>query len=189
MVINSNYCCWRTIARDFLPALILILTILYLYKHFIYHYKYWKTLGVPHTDPVPLLGHFADPTLGRKSSVKTIDSLYKHFQGHRYFGMYQLRHPMLVLRDPELVNVVLTRDFGSFHDRVLSRKSFEYDPLFEHLVNLRGEKWKSVRAKLSSTFTVVKLKAMFGDLRVCTYQLIDKLLELTSDGQGKCILL
>lgn len=182
---HSDCCCWKTFARGLVPALIPFVAFWCLYRYFARRYKHWENLGVPHTEPVPLLGHFADPTLGRRSATLTIDSLYKRFDGHRYFGMYQLRHPLLVLRDPELINAVLTSDFGSFHDRLPSRKSFECDRLFENMVNLTGDRWKSVRAKLSPTFTVAKLKAMFGDLYACTDQLVDKLSQLTPDGQGK----
>lgn len=176
-------CCWQTFLSEVLPAFTVVVGLL-IYKYCTYHYKHWKTIGVPHTKPLPLLGHFADPILGRHSMTTTTDSLYRNFKGHRYFGIYQLRHPVLVLRDPELVHTVLTKDFGSFHDRLMNRKSFEHDQLFNSLVNLRGDKWKTVRAKLSPTFTTAKLKAMFSDLQMCSDQLVDKLLQLTSESQG-----
>lgn len=175
--------CWQNFLVEVFPILTVIVGLL-AYKYCTYHYKHWKTLGVPHTKPLPLLGHFADPILRRHSSTTTIDTLYRHFKDHRYFGIYQLRHPLLILRDPELVHTVLTKDFGSFHDRLMDRKSFEHDQLFNNLVNLKGDKWKAVRAKLSPTFTVAKLKAMFNDLQVCTGQLVDKLSQLTSEDQG-----
>lgn len=181
-------CSWQTFLAEVLPALTVIVGLL-AYKYCTYHYKHWKTLGVPHTKPLPLLGHFADPILGRHSSTTVVHSFYRHFEGHRYFGIYQLRHPLFVVRDPELVHAVLTKDFGSFHDRLMDRKSFEHDRLFNNLVNLKGDKWKAVRAKLSPTFTVAKLKAMFNDLRVCADQLADKLSQLTSDDQGIYLLI
>lgn len=175
--------CWRTLFTEIFPVLAVVAVTLS-YKYCTYHYRHWKTLGVPHTEPSPLLGHFAGPTLGRESGTATVDRLYRRFDGHRYFGVYQLRHPLLVLRDPELVHAVLTKEFGSFHDRLMDRTSFEHDQLFNSLVNLKGDRWKAVRAKLSPTFTVAKLKAMFGDLRACTDQLANKLSLLTADGQS-----
>ncbi|KAF0768480.1 cytochrome P450 6a2-like [Aphis craccivora] len=174
--------CWLEILP--VAAAAAIVSVLLAYAYCTRHYGHWAALGVPHTKPTPLLGHFAGPTLGRESGTVTVDTLYRRFVGHRYFGVYQLRHPMLVLRDPVLVHSVLATEFASFHDRVMNRTSFEHDGLFNSLVNLRGDRWKAVRAKLSPTFTVAKLKAMFASLHVCTGQLVDKLLLLTSDGQG-----
>lgn len=173
------FSCWLEIV-----PIAAIASALLAYVYSTRYYGYWTALGVPHTKPTPLLGHFAEPTMGCESGTTIIDALYKRFAGHRFFGLYQLRHPMLVVRDPVLVHTVLTTEFGSFHDRLMSRESFKYDELFNNIVNLRGDKWKAVRAKLSPTFTVAKLKAMFASLHVCTGQLTDKLLLLTSGGQG-----
>lgn len=173
------FSCWL----EFVP-IAAIASALLAYVYSTRYYGHWTALGVPHTKPTPLLGHFAEPTMGRESGTTIIDALYKRFAGHRFFGLYQLRHPMLVVRDPVLVHTVLTTEFGSFHDRLMSRASFKFDELFNNLVNLRGDKWKAVRAKLSPTFTVAKLKAMFASLYVCTGQLTEKLLLLTSGGQG-----
>ncbi|CAI6360815.1 unnamed protein product [Macrosiphum euphorbiae] len=173
------FSCWLEIV-----PIAAIASALLTYVYCTRYYGHWTALGVPHTKPAPLLGHFAGPTMGRESGTITVDKLYRRFTGHRYFGVYQLRHPMLVLRDPVLVHAVLATEFSSFHDRMMSRTSFEHDGLFNSLVNLRGDKWKAVRAKLSPTFTVAKLKAMFASLHVCTGQLADKLLLLTSGGQG-----
>lgn len=174
-----------TLVADAVPLLLAIAAAVSLsYAYCTRHYGHWERLGVPCTDPTPLLGHFAEPTLGRRPATAVIDSLYRRFRSRRYFGVYQLRRPVLVVRDPELVHAVLTKEFGSFHDRLAGAQSFQHDPLFHHLANLRGDRWRAVRSKLNPTFTVSKLRSMFGDLRSCTEQLADKLSELTSGGQG-----
>lgn len=180
--------CWKSILLEYFPILT-ILTVFSAYKYCTYHYKHWKNLGVPHTKPWPLFGHFADPILGRQSGILILDTLYQHFNCHRYFGVYQLRHPMLILRDPDLVHAVLVKDFGSFHDRLMDRTSFKHDQLFNNLVNLKGEKWKAVRGKLSPTFTIAKLKSMFDELHVCTNQLMKKLAQEVTGDQGKTFLI
>uniref|UniRef100_A0A2S2R270 Cytochrome p450 n=1 Tax=Sipha flava TaxID=143950 RepID=A0A2S2R270_9HEMI len=173
---------WPTVLAATIPLLVAAAYLAYRYST--YYYGYWAERGVPHAEPTTLLGHFARPILGRENSAFTVDSHYRRFGGHRYFGMYQLRHPILVLRDPELAHAVLTKDFASFHDRLTSRTSFKHDQLFSNVVNLTGDRWKAVRAKLTPTFTTARLKTMFADLYVCTDRLMNKLSLLTSDDQG-----
>jgi cytochrome P450 len=98
--------------------------------------------------------------------------------------MYEARRPLLVLRDPRLVHAVTVKDFSSFGDRIASKVSFEHDKLFDHLVNLRGERWKSIRAKLSPTFSAAKLKSMMADINECTSRLIFNLDEQVAKNNG-----
>lgn len=154
----------------------LILFLVYLgYKYLTYHYGKWNGLGVPHAEPTLLFGNLADTIRGRLPLVESIHSLYGRFYGGRYFGIYESRRPILVVCDPELVHNVLVRDFSSFGDRIESNVSFKHDKLFDHLVNLRGEQWKSIRTKLSPTFSAAKLKRMLADINECTCRLVDNL--------------
>ncbi|XP_050427221.1 probable cytochrome P450 6a14 [Adelges cooleyi] len=154
------------------------------YKYCTYRYDYWKKRGVPHTRPTPLLGHFSGPVLRRAPLAYVVDDLYRKFAGHPCFGIYQARCPMLVVADTRLINAVMCKDFGSFHDRLPSDVSFKTDPLFKNLLNLRGAQWKAVRSKLTAIFSTAKLKNMYADMGVCIDGLVDKLQRLTPDGQA-----
>ena len=68
--------------------------------------------------------------------------------------------PILMVNDPELIRIVLIKEFNRFRDRGLYYNE-EVDPLSGHLFLLPGEKWRRLRAKLSPTFTSGKLKQMF----------------------------
>ncbi|VVC39064.1 Cytochrome P450, partial [Cinara cedri] len=151
-------------------------TVLLGYAYSTYHYGKWNRLGVPHADrPTPLLGHLADTIMGRMALINLVHAFYGQFDGCRYFGIYEARKPLLVLRDPELVHSTLVGDFTHFYDRNANKVSFKHDKLFDHLANLRGEQWKAVRAKLSPTFSSAKLKSMVGDMNECTERLIENL--------------
>lgn len=151
------------------------------------HHNRWKALRVPHTRPTSLFGHVGDMVQGRAPLVDIIHGLYRLFDEDRYFGVYEVRQPVLVVRDPEIVHAVLVRDSGWFRDRVANNVSFQHDRLFEHLVNLRGDRWKAVRAKLGPTFTSSKLKAMMSDIHVCATRLADHLdRQVDADRQGGC---
>lgn len=168
---------------------VVLFVIFLCYKFSTYHYDKWKKLGVPHTKPTPLFGHFREILTGKNSLTQLVHTFYHHFGDKQYFGMYEARHPILVIRDPELIHTILVKDFGSFHDRNSHKISFKYDKLFDHLVNLRGEQWKSVRTKLSPTFSTAKLKLMLSDINECSTRLIENLKQQIKTNDGMILLL
>lgn len=167
-----------------LYAAVILLVVFLSYFYLTYHYGKWTKLGVPHAVPTPPFGSLGDVVAGRAPLVDVIHSLYREFDGQRYFGIFEGRQPLLVVRDPQLVHTVMVKDFRSFVDRNASKESFVHDKLFDHLVNLRGDQWKAIRAKLSPTFSATKLKCMLGDLNVCTARLIDNLNGQITNNNG-----
>lgn len=68
--------------------------------------------------------------------------------------------PTFVVKDPELIHQIMIKDFGHFYDRGFPM--IKRDVLFsENLFNLRGQSWRSLRNKLTPTFTSGKIKHMF----------------------------
>lgn len=167
-----------------LYAAAVLLVVFLSYVYLTYHYGKWTKLGVPHAVPTPPFGSLGDVVAGRAPLVDVIHSLYREFDGQRYFGIFEGRQPLLVVRDPQLVHTVMVKDFRSFVDRNASKESFVHDKLFDHLVNLRGDQWKAIRAKLSPTFSAAKLKSMLGDINVCTARLIDNLNGQMTNNNG-----
>lgn len=166
---------------------VVVLVIGLVYKYLTHHFGKWKRLGVLYDEPTPLFGNFTDTAMGRKPLLDTIQSLYDRSEGHRYFGIFEGRKPLLVLRDPELVHDVMVRDFTYFVDRNANTVSYKHDKFFEHLVNLRGERWKAIRAKLSPTFSAAKLKLMLADINECTTRLTDNLDEQIANNNGEFV--
>lgn len=163
---------------------LILLAVFVAYKYLTFNHGKWKKLGVPFAEPTPLFGSMGDLIMGRVPLVDLMKTNYRRFDGQRYFGMYEVRKPLLVLRDPQLVHAIMVKDFSSFSDRIESKVSFEHDKLFDHLVNLRGDRWKSIRAKLTPTFSVAKLKSMMVDINECTSRLIAKLNEQLMKNDG-----
>lgn len=85
---------------------------------------------------------------------------YEKFKKYPFHGIYTFHQPTLMINDPELIRVILVKEFNKFRDRGLYHNE-KVDPLSANLFLLPGEKWTMLRAKLSPTFTAGKLKKIF----------------------------
>lgn len=101
--------------------------------------------------------------LGRASFSTFLDELYTDYSNHKMVGHYSLGRPGLVLNDLDLIKQVLIKDFDHFTDR----RTFDMDETeylnkiaLSMLVNLKGDRWKMARSKISPAFTSGKLKQM-----------------------------
>lgn len=72
-----------------------------------------------------------------------------------------------MIRDLELIKQLGIKDFDHFMDH-REFISPELDTLWsKNLLNLRGDKWRHMRATLSPSFTSSKMKAMFHLMKEC----------------------
>ncbi|XP_050528975.1 cytochrome P450 6k1-like [Daktulosphaira vitifoliae] len=164
-------------------------------------YDYWKKKNVPFVHPMTLFGNFFHLTMGKVNVSSAYLKLYREGFGKKYIGIYFMRTPMLLLRDPELINRVLIKDFSHFinHGAPCDVVS---TPLSNHLYNMKSQQWKIMRDKISPAFTPFKLKNLLEPTKECCEELlinikknlnnsniinIEKLLEnLSMDVIGVC---
>lgn len=85
---------------------------------------------------------------------------YEKFCEYPIHGIYMLSNPILMVNDPELIRVVLVKEFAKFRDRGLYFDN-KVDPSTSGLFFLPGEKWRKLRSKLTPTFTSGKLKQIY----------------------------
>lgn len=159
----------------FTEILIFVFSICWLcYWYLTKNYDYWKKRGVPYKKPEFPFGSLKDIILTRTFSGKGHDQIYKEFPNERFYGIIEFRNPVLVLKDPELVKKVMVKDFQYFVDRpVFMGNPKEY--LLLHLLNLTGQEWKDMRAKLTPTFSSGKMKMMFELMERSSEKLKEKL--------------
>lgn len=159
-------------------TLLLILPLL-IYGYIRRSYSYWKSLGVPHNEPVFPHGNIVG--LGKTVSfVQFTQNYYEQFKNaSKMCGIYFFTRPIGLLIDLDLIKNVLVKEFPIFNDR-----NFYYndkdDPLSGHLVALDGKMWKPLRAKLTPTFSSGKMKYMFPTIAALGDRLTDHLNETIS---------
>ncbi|KAK9503566.1 hypothetical protein O3M35_010098 [Rhynocoris fuscipes] len=148
--------------------ILILIAIVYLYS--VWNYSYWKIRNVPYPKPTPFFGNIMDSVFFKKSPGECHQEIYWQYPNERFVGIYQMRLPTLLIRDPELIKQILIKDFEHFMDRGFYTDE-EREPLTAHLVNLAGQRWKLLRNKLTPAFSSGKIKQMFSLLTDCSAKL------------------
>ncbi|NP_001292049.1 cytochrome P450 6a9 [Musca domestica] len=144
--------------------------------------NYWHSRNVPCERPSLLLGNFKG--MRTKYSFPEIwMNYYKKFKGSGPFaGFFWFSHPAVFVLDLELIKNILTRDFNKFMDRGFFHNEQD-DPLTGHLFFLDGLKWKSLRQKLTPTFSSGKIAKMFPMVKNLTGRLMETMEEKLEDSE------
>ncbi|XP_025193144.1 probable cytochrome P450 6a13 [Melanaphis sacchari] len=150
-------------------CLVIVVTIAYYFSTSTFNK--WKNLNVPYLKPFPLFGNTLNLALGKYHPFVFYNNIYDEFSGHKYGGLYQMRTPYLMVRDPELINNMLIKDFSSFNDRGIY-KDFEVNPILNNIFFMGNPAWKTLRNKFSPGFTSGKLKLMYDQIKECGDELI-----------------
>lgn len=122
---------------------IIVAVLLATYLYLKWTSSYWKRKGLEYLEPNFIEGH------GNQFMVA-----YETFKskGLKHGGCFAFMKPIYVPVDLDIVKHILQSDPYNF----LNWKGFpneKVDPLRAHLFNLRDEKWKSLRTKMTPTFT------------------------------------
>ncbi|KAH8242258.1 hypothetical protein KR038_000106 [Drosophila bunnanda] len=132
-------------------------TLLYVYLK--WTFSYWDRKGIPTTGVSIPFGILESVKQGKRSFGMAIYDAYNSTK-EPVIGMYLTLRPALLVREAQLAHDILVKDFPSFHDRGVYVDE-ENDPMSAGLFQMEGSNWKTLRTKLSPSFTSGKLKAMF----------------------------
>lgn len=105
-------------------------------------------------------------------------------------GVWVYTRTIALAMDLDLIRSILIKDFNVFTNRG-SYFNEKDDPLSAHLVNIEDDPWKSLRQKLTPTFTSGKIKMMFETISVIGDKLvstIEKETALTGQLEVKDVL-
>ncbi|KAL5286037.1 hypothetical protein ACFFRR_007615 [Megaselia abdita] len=137
-----------------------VFSVIFLY--FRNQYKYFEDIGIEYDKATPILGTFKNMILQRESALDNMESVYNKFSSG-IVGIFDMKNPAFLIRNPEVIRQVLIKDFDNFHNR---RKLFIDDSLLGHSTfQLYDQKWKDMRSSMSPAFTGSKMRAMFELIR------------------------
>lgn len=121
---------------------------------------YWSSRGVPHIKPKLLVGNIVEN--GKKPFFWHYRQVYEKLKDRKapFVGFHFFLMPFAFIMDLDLVKNILIKDFNNFVDRGMYVNEKD-DPLSGHLFSLDGERWRTMRHKLTTTFTSGKMKFMF----------------------------
>ncbi|XP_075228836.1 putative cytochrome P450 6a14 [Lycorma delicatula] len=161
---------------------IMLLILLLIYYYATKTFDHFDKIGIKYIKPVPFFGNMTDFVIGRKNLQICHKDIYDKLKGEKCGGMFMNRSPFLMICDPELIQKVLIKDFSYFYDRGTTTDE-KLDPLQANLINLEGQRWKSLRQKLTPAFSSGKLKMMFQQFNECTDELLNHLQEIEKNNQ------
>jgi cytochrome P450 len=146
--------------------MLLLLVLLWAYYEVTKQFDYFQKKGVPFAKPSFPFGsqNMKKLVLQKITFNKEISELAENeFKGVKIFGYFAFGQPTWVINDEELAKIVLIKDFDHFVDRrvIQDDTSSRANAIFSNfLLNLKGEKWKAMRALMSGVFTSGKQKLM-----------------------------
>ncbi|KAF6208006.1 hypothetical protein GE061_016455 [Apolygus lucorum] len=105
--------------------------------------------------------------------------VYDAYPNERFVGLFTFNKPNLFVRDPAMIEQITIRDFAFASDLGDSNDP-RATPISMHLINASNDHWRSLRTKLTPTFTSGKLKGMHGQLLECADSLVEHMKTIES---------
>lgn len=135
-------------------------TVLLIYLWFKYKFTYWSRRKVFGPAPEFPFGNIKEPMTAKRQFFQPYLDNYNKYKHLPYVGMYTFCKPVLLINDLEIAKHVLIKDFEYFQTRG-HHAGNGGDRFMDHLFNIHGKRWKSLRNKLTPLFTTGKLKTMY----------------------------
>lgn len=165
-----------------LLLLVSAVTLLYVYVR--RTFSFWERKGFPSAAVNIPFGALDSVRRQKRSFGMAIYDVYCATK-EPFVGIYLFLRPALLVRDAQLVNNMLIKDFAHFHDRGVYVDEV-HDPLSAGLFSQEGSKWRASRTLLSPSFTSGKLKGMFGTAEATANKMLDYLnTQLLQTGTGE----
>lgn len=168
-----------------IPFAVLVIFFTFIYTYFKWNYTYWKSKGLLYIPPrIPFGSRIHQPSKRLCSGLR-IKAWYDYLKSRevRHGGVYLFASPMYLPVDPEIIKVVISKDFNYFTDRGVFNNARK-DPLSAHLISMDGTQWKKWRSKLTPTFSTGKMKMMFPTLVECSESLEEAVVRACQASQA-----
>uniref|UniRef100_U5EL38 Putative cytochrome n=1 Tax=Corethrella appendiculata TaxID=1370023 RepID=U5EL38_9DIPT len=144
----------------------ILLAVVIIFLYTIYYsiqqrYLYWKNCGLTYDEPKFPYGNIPRNYKNEPFSM-IFTKLYRKLKASNdsFVGAYLYFMPVAIAMNLETIKNILIKDFQHFEDRGLYYNGKD-EPISAHLLHLEGNKWRTMRNKLTPTFTSSKMKLMF----------------------------
>ncbi|KAK9501862.1 hypothetical protein O3M35_012512 [Rhynocoris fuscipes] len=142
--------------------------------------QHWAERGIPHVKPVLFFGNSFRLLLMKQNVADYHEEICNRFPNEPVIGFYDFSKPLLIVKDVDLLEKIMIKDFLHFTDRGLEIDE-ETNPLDVNLFTMSGTRWRALRIKLAPIFTAGKLRFMYGPMNDCGNNLVS-LLETNEDN-------
>ena len=132
-------------------------------------FQYFRRLGIPGPQPHIIKGNCDKMRNRSLVAIDVMDQWQSEF-GDLY-GYFLGLKPYVVVRDLDMVQQVLIRDFHKFVNR--PAMGIEIRPVINTLVGLRSQRWKEVRKVISPTFSKRKMRKISLTINRCVDILVE----------------
>ncbi|XP_030760090.1 probable cytochrome P450 28d1 [Sitophilus oryzae] len=133
---------------------------------------YWEERGIPGPKPWPIIGNIGANFIGQKTLGEVFFDIYRKYEGYPFVGLFRAKSPCLLVRDPELVQRILVKDFKFFrNNEMYVDRNVDILLGFNPFV-LRDQEWKDTRQMLTPGFTSGRLKGLFPIITSITQEFV-----------------
>lgn len=152
---------WSLVDTTTILLIIFTVIIMILYNFVLKHWWYFSRQNVKFIRGYPIIGSLHEFFIGNKSFADAVLKLYRHMPDEQVVGLYELTHPVFLVRDPELIKRITVQDFEHFLNHQGNFDVSGDTLMAKTLFFSRDQQWKEMRTILSPAFTGTKMRLMF----------------------------
>ncbi|XP_011565578.3 cytochrome P450 6B6 isoform X1 [Plutella xylostella] len=138
-----------------------------LYYWSISKYDYWKKKNIKYPEPTALFGNYREYLLQRHDLGEVTQGICKQFPDEPLIGAYYGTQPVAIVQEPELLKLILAKDFYHFSGREVSDHTHK-EILTRNMFFTSGDNWRVLRQNLTPLFSSAKMKSMFHLIEKCS---------------------
>lgn len=150
----------------FLFVIVSIILIIYVVS--IRKFDYWKKRKVPFIKPTPFIGNYGEIIFQNKNFAEGVQGICKKLPDEKIIGAFYGTKPVLIPIDPDIIKLIVTKDFYYFNGRELSEHSFK-EPAALNIFSTHGDNWRVLRQNMTLLFSLAKMRNMFHLIEKCSY--------------------